>query len=353
MITREQTKKIKIGSRVIGGGNPVAIQSMTNTRTEDVAATVGQILALEKAGCEIIRCAVPTMEAAESLAEIKKQIHIPLVADIHFDYRLAIAAIEHGVDKIRINPGNIGDETKVRAVVEKAKAYHVPIRVGVNSGSLEKRLVEKYGGVTAEGLVESALEKVHMIEDMGYDQLVVSIKSSDVMMCVRAHERIAEVCPYPLHVGITESGTLLAGNIKSSIGLGLILSQGIGDTIRVSLTGSPVEEIKSARLILKTLGLRKGGIEVVSCPTCGRTKIDLIGLANQVEEMVQDIPLDDIKVAVMGCVVNGPGEAKEADIGIAGGIGEGLLIKKGEIIKKVKEEELLETLKQELLHWNE
>ena len=353
MITREQTKKIKIGSRVIGGGNPVAIQSMTNTRTEDVAATVGQILALEKAGCEIIRCAVPTMEAAESLAEIKKQIHIPLVADIHFDYRLAIAAIEHGADKIRINPGNIGDETKVRAVVEKAKAYHVPIRVGVNSGSLEKRLVEKYGGVTAEGLVESALEKVHMIEDMGYDQLVVSIKSSDVMMCVRAHERIAEVCPYPLHVGITESGTLLAGNIKSSIGLGLILSQGIGDTIRASLTGSPVEEIKSARLILKTLGLRKGGIEVVSCPTCGRTKIDLIGLANQVEEMVQDIPLDDIKVAVMGCVVNGPGEAKEADIGIAGGIGEGLLIKKGEIIKKVKEEELLETLKQELLHWNE
>ena len=353
MITREQTKKIKIGSRVIGGGNPVAIQSMTNTRTEDVAATVGQILALEKAGCEIIRCAVPTMEVAESLAEIKKQIHIPLVADIHFDYRLAIAAIEHGADKIRINPGNIGDETKVRAVVEKAKAYHVPIRVGVNSGSLEKRLVEKYGGVTAEGLVESALEKVHMIEDMGYDQLVVSIKSSDVMMCVRAHERIAEVCPYPLHVGITESGTLLAGNIKSSIGLGLILSQGIGDTIRVSLTGSPVEEIKSARLILKTLGLRKGGIEVVSCPTCGRTKIDLIGLANQVEEMVQDIPLDDIKVAVMGCVVNGPGEAKEADIGIAGGIGEGLLIKKGEIIKKVKEEELLETLKQELLHWNE
>ena len=353
MITREQTKKIKIGSRVIGGGNPVAIQSMTNTRTEDVAATVGQILALEKAGCEIIRCAVPTMEAAESLAEIKKQIHIPLVADIHFDYRLAIAAIEHGADKIRINPGNIGDETKVRAVVEKAKAYHVPIRVGVNSGSLEKRLVEKYGGVTAEGLVESALEKVHMIEDMGYDQLVVSIKSSDVMMCVRAHERIAEVCPYPLHVGITESGTLLAGNIRSSIGLGLILSQGIGDTIRVSLTGSPVEEIKSARLILKTLGLRKGGIEVVSCPTCGRTKIDLIGLANQVEEMVQDIPLDDIKVAVMGCVVNGPGEAKEADIGIAGGIGEGLLIKKGEIIKKVKEEELLETLKQELLHWNE
>ncbi len=353
MITREDTRKIRIGGRTIGGGSPVAIQSMTNTRTEDVEATVSQILALEKAGCEIIRCAVPTMEAAESLVEIKKQIHIPLVADIHFDYRLAIAAIEHGADKIRINPGNIGDADRVRAVVDKAKEYQIPIRVGVNSGSLEKHLVEKYGGVTAEGLVESALEKVHMIEDMGYDQLVVSIKSSDVMMCVRAHERIAEVCPYPLHVGITESGTLLAGNIKSSIGLGLILSQGIGDTIRVSLTGSPVEEIKSAKLILKTLGLRKGGIEVVSCPTCGRTRIDLIGLANKVQDMVEDIPLDDVKVAVMGCVVNGPGEAKEADIGIAGGVGEGLLIRKGEIVKKVKEEELLETLRQELLHWNE
>lgn len=349
MITRNETKKIRIGDRTIGGGSPVAIQSMTNTRTEDVEATVAQIQKLEQAGCEIIRCAVPTMEAAEAFAKIKKQIHIPLVADIHFDYRLAIAAIENGADKIRINPGNIGGAERVRAVVEKAKEAHVPIRVGVNSGSLEKHLVEKYGGVTAEGLVESAMEKVHMIEDMGYDQLVVSIKSSDVLMCVRAHELIAEQCPYPLHVGITESGTLLAGNIKSSIGLGLILHQGIGDTIRVSLTGDPTEEIKSAKLILKTLGLRKGGIEVVSCPTCGRTKIDLIGLANQVEAMVSDIPLD-LKVAVMGCVVNGPGEAKEADIGIAGGIGEGLLIKKGEIVKKVKEEELLETLRQELLH---
>ena len=335
MITRNETKKIRIGDRTIGGGSPVAIQSMTNTRTEDVEATVAQIQKLEQAGCEIIRCAVPTMEAAEAFAKIKKQIHIPLVADIHFDYRLAIAAIENGADKIRINPGNIGGAERVRAVVEKAKEAHVPIRVGVNSGSLEKHLVEKYGGVTAEGLVESAMEKVHMIEDMGYDQLVVSIKSSDVLMCVRAHELIAEQCPYPLHVGITESGTLLAGNIKSSIGLGLILHQGIGDTIRVSLTGDPAEEIKSAKLILKTLGLRKGGIEVVSCPTCGRTKIDLIGLANQVEAMVADIPLD-LKVAVMGCVVNGPGEAKEADIGIAGGIGEGLLIKKGEIVKKVK-----------------
>lgn len=349
---RDGTKKIRIGDVVIGGGNPVVIQSMTNTRTEDVAATVAQIRKLEAAGCEIIRCAVPTMEAAEALSRIKKQIHIPLVADIHFDYRLAIAAVENGADKIRINPGNIGDAGRVRMVVEKAKEYGVPIRVGVNSGSLEKELVEKYGGVTAEGLVESALDKVGLIETFGYDKLVVSIKSSDVMMCVKAHEELAKVCPYPLHVGITEAGTILAGNIKSSIGLGLILSQGIGDTIRVSLTGDPAEEVKSAKLILKTMGLRKGGIEVVSCPTCGRTKIDLIGLANQVEDMVADIPLD-LKVAVMGCVVNGPGEAKEADIGIAGGIGEGLLIRKGEVVKKVKEEELLETLRQELLNWNE
>ena len=351
-MTRERTKVVQIGNVKIGGGNPIAIQSMTNTKTEDVDATVAQIHALEKAGCEIIRCAVPTIEAAEALGKIKKQIHIPLVADIHFDYRLAIAAIENGADKIRINPGNIGDASRVQAVVDKAKEHGIPIRVGVNSGSLEKNLVEKYGGVTAEGLVESAMDKVHMIEEMGYDNLVVSIKSSDVLMCVKAHELIADQCKYPLHVGITESGTLLAGNIKSSIGLGLILHQGIGDTIRVSLTGDPTDEIKSAKLILKTLGLRKGGIEVVSCPTCGRTKIDLIGLANQVEQMVADIPLD-IKVAVMGCVVNGPGEAKEADIGIAGGIGEGLLIKKGEIVKKVKEDELLETLRWELLHWNE
>lgn len=349
---REKTKEIQIGTVKIGGGNPIAIQSMTNTKTEDVKATTAQILELEKAGCDIIRCAVPTMEAAIALSEIKKRIHIPLVADIHFDYRLAIAAIENGADKIRINPGNIGDTDRVKAVVEKAKEYGVPIRVGVNSGSLEKHLVEKYNGVTAEGLVESAMDKVRLIEEMGYDNLVVSIKSSDVLMCVRAHEEIAGICPYPLHVGITESGTLLSGNIKSSVGLGLILYQGIGDTIRVSLTGAPAEEIKSAKLILKTLGLKQGGIEVVSCPTCGRTKIDLIGLANQVESMVEDIPLD-IKVAVMGCVVNGPGEAREADIGIAGGVGEGLLIRKGEVVKKVKEEELLETLRQELLNWNE
>ena len=346
------TKVVKIGDRVIGGGNPILIQSMTNTKTEDVAATVTQIQALTAAGCDIIRCAVPTMEAAEALTEIKKQVSIPVVADIHFDYRLALAAIAHGADKIRINPGNIGSTERVRAVVDAAKERGVPIRVGVNSGSLEKDLVEKYHGVTAEGIVESALDKVHLIEDMGYDNLVISIKSSDVMMCVKAHELIAAQTDHPLHVGITESGTIISGNIKSSIGLGLILHQGIGDTIRVSLTGDPLEEIKSAKLILRTLGLRKGGVEVVSCPTCGRTRIDLIGLANQVENMVADIPLD-IKVAVMGCVVNGPGEAKEADIGIAGGIGEGLLIKNGEVYKKVPEGELLEALRYELLHWNE
>ena len=305
-----KTKTVKIGSKVIGGGNPILIQSMTNTKTEDIAATVAQINKLAAAGCDIIRCAVPTMEAAEALTEIKKQVEIPVVADIHFDYRLAIAAIEHGADKIRINPGNIGSRERVQAVVDAAKERQIPIRVGVNSGSLEKDLVEKYHGVTAEGIVESALDKVKMIEDMGYDNLVISIKSSDVMMCVKAHELIAEKTDHPLHVGITEAGTISSGNIKSAIGLGLILHQGIGDTIRVSLTGDPLEEIKSAKLILKTLGLRKGGIEVVSCPTCGRTRIDLIGLANQVENMVADIPLD-IKVAVMGCVVNGPGEAKE------------------------------------------
>lgn len=349
---RNETKEIRIGKVCIGGSHPVAIQSMTNTKTEDVQATVNQILKLEAAGCEIIRCAVPTLEAAEALKEIKKQIHIPLVADIHFDYRLAIAAIENGADKIRINPGNIGSADRVRAVVDKAKEKKIPIRVGVNSGSLEKHILEKNGGVSAEGIVESALDKVHMIEEMDYDNLVVSIKSSDVLMCVEAHEQIARQCRYPLHVGITESGTVYSGNIKSSVGLGIILHAGIGNTIRVSLTGDPLEEIKTAKLILKTLGLRKGGIEVVSCPTCGRTKINLIELANKVEHMVADIPLN-IKVAVMGCVVNGPGEAKEADIGIAGGVGEGLLIKKGEIIKKVKEEELLPALRQELLNWKE
>ncbi|MDO5574645.1 MAG: flavodoxin-dependent (E)-4-hydroxy-3-methylbut-2-enyl-diphosphate synthase [bacterium] len=347
---RDHTKKIQIGNRVIGGGSPVLIQSMTNTRTEDIEATVAQIKRLEAAGCDIIRSTVPTEEAAKAIREIKKQISIPLVADIHFDYKLAIAAIENGADKIRINPGNIGSKERVAAVVNAAKERNIPIRVGVNSGSLEKELVEKYHGVTTEGIVESALDKVHMIEALGYDNLVISIKSSDVMMCVKAHELLAPVSDYPLHVGITESGTVQSGNIKSAVGLGIILNQGIGDTIRVSLTGDPVEEVKSARLILRTLGLRKGGIEVVSCPTCGRTRIDLISLANEVEKMVADFDLD-IKVAVMGCVVNGPGEGKEADLGIAGGIGEGLLMKKGEIIKKVPEAELLGTLRSELENW--
>ena len=345
------TKEVKIGNRVIGGGNPILIQSMCNTKTQDVEATVAQILELEKAGCDIIRVAVPDMDAAKALSEIKKQIHIPLVADIHFDYRLAIAAIENGADKIRINPGNIGSIDRIKAVVEAAKAKNIPIRVGVNSGSLEKNLVEKYGGVTAEGLVESALDKVKIIEDLGYDNLVISIKSSDVMMCVKAHELIADKTEHPLHVGITEAGTVTAGNIKSACGLAMILSQGIGDTIRVSLTGAPIEEIKSAKLILRTLGLRKGGIEVVSCPTCGRTQIDLIGLANKVENMVEEFSDLNIKVAVMGCVVNGPGEAKEADLGVAGGIGEGLLIKHGEIVKKLPEDQLLDALREELLAW--
>lgn len=347
---RDHTKVIRIGDRVIGGGNPILIQSMTNTKTEDAQATTAQILELERAGCDIIRCAVPSMEAARAIPEIKSAIHIPLVADIHFDYRLAIAAIENGADKIRINPGNIGSRERIKAVVDAAKERGIPIRVGVNSGSLEKELIRKYSGVTAEGLVESALDKVRIIEEMGYDQLVISIKSSDVMMCAKAHEIIAEKTKYPLHVGITEAGTLYAGNIKSAVGLGIILSQGIGDTIRVSLTGAPLEEIRSAKRILKTLGLRKGGIEVVSCPTCGRTQIDLIGLAQKVEAMVEDIPLD-IKVAVMGCVVNGPGEAREADIGIAGGDGCGLIIKHGEIIRKVQEDELLAALRSELENW--
>lgn len=349
MNSRKQTKEIHIGNRVIGGGNPILIQSMCNTKTEDVEATVAQILELEQAGCDIIRVAVPTMEAAAALKSIKRRIHIPLVADIHFDYRLAIAAIECGADKIRINPGNIGSKERVQAVVDKAREYDIPIRVGVNSGSLEKSLLEKYGGVTAEGIVESALDKVAMIERMGYDNLVISIKSSDVMMCVAAHELISRKIRYPLHVGITESGTVTSGNIKSAVGLGIILNQGIGDTIRVSLTGAPVEEIKSAKLILRTLGLHKGGIEVVSCPTCGRTRIDLIGLANQVETMVTEFDSLNIKVAVMGCVVNGPGEAREADLGIAGGIGEGLLIRKGEVIRKVPEAELLTALREELV----
>ncbi|MDE6759491.1 MAG: flavodoxin-dependent (E)-4-hydroxy-3-methylbut-2-enyl-diphosphate synthase [Lachnospiraceae bacterium] len=350
---RDNTKVIQICDKKIGGGNPILIQSMTNTRTEDVEATIEQILRLEKAGCDIIRSTANNEEAAKAFSEIKKYIHIPIVADIHFDYRLAIMAMEHGADKIRINPGNIGGTDKIKAVVEAAKAYHVPIRVGVNSGSLEKELVARYHGVTAEGIVESALDKVRILEEFGFDDIVISIKSSDVLMCVKAHELIAEKTVYPLHVGITEAGTLTRGNIKSAIGLGLILHQGIGDTIRVSLTGDPVNEIISAKLILKTLGLRTGGIEVVSCPTCGRTSIDLIGLANQVENLAADYEHLNIKIAVMGCVVNGPGEAREADLGVAGGNGEGLLIKKGEIVKKVSEENLLSVLEEELKNWKD
>jgi len=347
---RISTRKIYVGGVQIGGQNRVSIQSMCNTKTKDIDSTVKQILELEKSGCEIIRVACLDIEDAKAIKSIKEKIHIPIVADIHFDYKMAVAAMENGADKIRINPGNIGSPDRIKAVTDTAKERNIPIRVGVNSGSLEKELVEKYHGVTAEGIVESALDKVKIIEDLGYDNLVISIKSSDVLMCAEAHRLIADKTDYPLHVGITEAGTLFSGNIKSAVGLGIILSQGIGDTVRVSLTGDPVEEIKSARLILKTLGLRKGGIEVVSCPTCGRTKIDLIGLANQVETMAAEFPLD-IKVAVMGCVVNGPGEAKEADIGIAGGIGEGLLIKHGEIIKKLPEEQLLSALRCELENW--
>ena len=348
---RNNTKTIRIGDRVIGGGNPILIQSMTNTKTEDVVGTVNQINRLAKAGCDIIRCAVPTMDAAKALKEIKKQIDIPLVADIHFDYRLAVAAIENGADKIRINPGNIGGDEKLRAVVNAVRERNIPIRVGVNSGSLEKDILARYGHVTAEGLVESALRNVKRIEDMGYDNLVISIKSSDAMMCIRAYELIAQKTLYPLHVGITEAGTVNAGNIKSALGLGIMLYQGIGDTIRVSLTGDPIEEVKSAKIILKTLGLRGGGIDVISCPTCGRTQIDLIKLVGEVEEMVEEFDLD-IKVAVMGCVVNGPGESREADIGIAGGNGVGILIRKGEIVKRLPESELLEALRQELVNWD-
>lgn len=347
---RDTTKVIKIGNRVIGGGNTILIQSMTNTKTQDIRETVKQILELEEAGCEIIRCAVPDVEAAKAFAKIKKHIHIPLVADIHFDYRLAIAAIENGADKIRINPGNIGGKEKLSEVVRAAREREIPIRVGVNSGSLEKEILEKYKRVTPQGIVESALDKIRLIKDENYENIVVSIKSSDVPMSIEAHDLISREMDCPVHIGITESGTLMSGSIKSAVGLGIILYKGIGDTIRVSLTGNPVEEIKAAKKILSTLELRKGGITVISCPTCGRTQIDLIDLANRVEDMVTGYDLD-IKVAVMGCAVNGPGEAKEADIGIAGGKGEGLLIKKGEIVKKLPETELLKALKEELDNW--
>ena len=345
------TRQIVVGGVPIGGGAPVVIQSMLNVPTADVEGCLSQIKQLASAGCQVARLAVPNREAARGFAEICRESPLPLVADIHFDYQLAILAAEGGASKIRINPGNIGGEDRIRAVVSCAKERGIPIRVGVNSGSLERNLVEKYGGVTPEGLVESALDKVGMVENCGYDQIVISIKSSDVLTCARAHELLAERTNYPLHVGITEAGTTYGGLIKSSVGLGIILYQGIGDTIRVSLSGDPVEEVRAAKGILRDLKLREGGVEVTSCPTCGRTRIDLIGLAEKVEAMVQKYP-QNIKVAVMGCAVNGPGEAREADIGIAGGMGEGLLIKKGEIVRKVPEDQLLDALKEELDHWD-
>ncbi|MDD6400168.1 MAG: flavodoxin-dependent (E)-4-hydroxy-3-methylbut-2-enyl-diphosphate synthase [Lachnospiraceae bacterium] len=351
MYTRNETKQIKIGNVLIGGGNPIAIQSMTNTDTADVDSTVAQILRLEKAGCDIVRTTANTVDAAMAFSKIKQQIHIPIVADIHFDYKLAILAMENGADKIRINPGNIGGKENLQKVVAVAKERNIPIRVGVNSGSLEKNIIEKYGMVTAEGIVESALDKVKMIEDCGYDNIVISIKSSDVMMSVKTHELISRQTNYPLHVGITEAGTVYAGNIKSAVGLGIILNQGIGDTIRVSLTSDPIEEIMSAKTILQALKLKRSGIELVSCPTCGRTKIDMIGLAGQVEELIKGYSDLQIKVAVMGCAVNGPGEAKEADIGIAGGDGEGLLFKHGQIVRKMPQDKLLGALKYELDNW--
>ena len=341
------SKQIIAGGVAIGGGAPVTIQSMCNTHTEDAEATISQIHALEAAGCEIVRVTVPTMEAAHALSKIKENISIPLVADIHFDYRLAVEAAARGADKIRINPGNIGGEDRVKAVVDACRKHKVPIRIGVNSGSLEKELVEKYGGVTPQGLVESALKHVHILEKFGFYDIVVSIKASDVPFSIEAYRLLSEAIPYPIHVGITEAGTPYAGTIKSAVGIGTILAMGIGDTIRVSLTGDPIEEIRAAKEILKSLGLRQFGITFVSCPTCGRTEIDLISIANEVEEKCRSIQ-KNIKVAVMGCVVNGPGEAREADLGIAGGKGVGLVFKKGEIIRKVSEDKLVAALMEEI-----
>jgi len=344
---RKITREVKVGSLKVGGNNPIIIQSMCNTDTRDVTATVNQILQLEKAGCELIRVAVPDMVAAEAIKEIKEQIHIPLVADIHFDYRLALRVMELGIDKIRINPGNIGEESRIKQVVEMAKEKAIPIRIGVNSGSLEKSIVEKYGGVTPAGLVESALNHVHILEKYDFHDIVVSIKASNVPFSLEAYTLLAESISYPIHVGITEAGTIYAGSIKSAVGIGSILAKGIGDTIRVSLTGDPVEEVKVAKEILKSLGLRNFGIEFISCPTCGRTQIDLISIANEAEKKCEFIN-KNVKVAVMGCIVNGPGEAREADIGIAGGIGEGLLFKKGEILRKVPEDCLVSELMKEI-----
>ena len=344
---RKTTREVMVGTVGIGGENPISIQSMCNTDTRDIVATVAQIKALEDAGCEIVRVAVPDMIAANAVGEIKKQIHIPLVADIHFDYRLALRVMELGIDKVRINPGNIGKEENIKSVVDMAKEKKIPIRIGVNSGSLEKGLIEKYGGVTPEGLVESALTHVQILEKYGFEDIIISIKASDVLFSLKAYELLSSQVSYPIHVGITEAGTMFSGTIKSAVGIGAILAIGIGDTLRVSLTTDPVEEIYVAKEILKSLGLRKFGIEFISCPTCGRTEIDLISIANEVETLCKNSN-KNIKVAVMGCVVNGPGEAREADIGIAGGKGMGLIFKKGEIIKQVKEEELVSALMEEI-----
>ncbi|SMO49266.1 flavodoxin-dependent (E)-4-hydroxy-3-methylbut-2-enyl-diphosphate synthase [Melghirimyces algeriensis] len=347
MYHRTQTRSVKVGSVQIGGNDQVVIQSMTTTKTHDIKATVDEINRLEEAGCQIVRVACPDMKAAEAISEIKKQINVPLVADIHFDYRLALKAIEGGIDKIRINPGNIGRREKVEQVVKAAKERGIPIRIGVNAGSLEKRILDKYGYPTAEGMVESALYHIGILEDLDFHDIVVSLKASDVPLAIEAYTKAAEKIKYPLHLGITESGTLFSGTVKSSAGMGAILSQGIGSTMRISLSADPVEEVKVARELLKSFGLAANAATLVSCPTCGRIEIDLIKIANEVEEYISKIKAP-IKVSVLGCAVNGPGEAKEADIGIAGGRGEGLLFRHGKTIRKVPEDQMVEELKKEI-----
>lgn len=345
---REETRSVQVGNLTIGGNNHVVIQSMCNTKTKNVEATIKQINTLEQAGCELVRVAVFDKEDAYAIKEIKKGIHIPLVADIHFDYKLALIAIESGIDKVRINPGNIGSTEKVKAVVDACKEKHIPIRIGVNGGSLEKEILEKYGEPTPEGMVESAMKHVKILEDLDFHDIVISLKSSNTMLTIKAYELASKTFPYPLHVGVTEAGTALGGTIKSSLGIGTLLYEGIGNTIRVSLSDDPVEEIKVAKILLKELGLLKGVPTLVSCPTCGRIQYDLIPIAKEMEDFLKDIHLD-ITVAIMGCAVNGPGEARHADIGIAGGVGEGLLIKHGEIVKRVKQEDMVQTLKDEIL----
>lgn len=345
---REETRSVQVGNLTIGGNNHVVIQSMCNTKTKNVEATIKQINALEQAGCELVRVAVFDKEDAYAIKEIKKGIHIPLVADIHFDYRLALIAIESGIDKVRINPGNIGSIEKVKAVVDACKEKHIPIRIGVNGGSLEKEILEKYGEPTPEGMVESAMKHVKILEDLDFHDIVISLKSSNTMLTIKAYELASKTFPYPLHVGVTEAGTALGGTIKSALGIGTLLYEGIGNTIRVSLSDDPVEEIKVPKILLKELGLLKGVPTLVSCPTCGRIQYDLIPIAKEMEDFLKDIHLD-ITVAIMGCAVNGPGEARHADIGIAGGVGEGLLIKHGEIVKRVKQEDMVQTLKDEIL----